>query len=124
MPAAKSTRYPVRVGELADAIREHLELKRRRGADPSEVEREEHEALAPVTRSHPVVVAPPPIEDDAHDELELIPETHAPAQNGAGPNGRDSTEEEGDGELGDATQEYHVIDDGLLAGRDWLDETA
>jgi hypothetical protein len=36
------------MGLLDDAIREHLELKRRSGADPAVVEREEHEALAPV----------------------------------------------------------------------------
>jgi hypothetical protein len=36
------------VGLLDDAIREHLELKRLRGAHPSEVSREEHEALGPV----------------------------------------------------------------------------
>ena len=45
------------MGDLDDAIREHLELKRRRGADPDEVAREEHEALLPVTRGHPIVVA-------------------------------------------------------------------
>jgi hypothetical protein len=33
------------MGLLDDAIREHLELKRRRGADPEEVAREEDEAL-------------------------------------------------------------------------------
>src|ERR1700760_851808 len=33
------------MGLLDDAIREHLELKRQRGADPGEVAREEHEAL-------------------------------------------------------------------------------
>jgi hypothetical protein len=33
------------MGLLDDAIREHLELKRRRGADPAEVAREQHEAL-------------------------------------------------------------------------------
>ena len=33
------------MGLLDDAIREHLELKRRRGADPGEVERQEHEVL-------------------------------------------------------------------------------
>jgi hypothetical protein len=38
-----------RMGLLDDAIREHLELKRQRGADPSEVAREQREALdAPV----------------------------------------------------------------------------
>ena len=46
------------MSELSDAIREHLDLKRQRGADPAEVAREEQEALAPVTRSHPIVVAP------------------------------------------------------------------
>jgi hypothetical protein len=38
------------MGLLDDAIREHLDLKRRRGADPTEVEREEAEALGPVRR--------------------------------------------------------------------------
>jgi hypothetical protein len=33
------------MGLLDDAIREHLELKRSRGADPNEVERQEREAL-------------------------------------------------------------------------------
>ena len=33
------------MGLLDDAIREHLELKRARGADPTEVERQEREAL-------------------------------------------------------------------------------
>jgi hypothetical protein len=36
------------MGLLDDAIREHLDLKRRRGADPTEVEREEREVLGPV----------------------------------------------------------------------------
>jgi hypothetical protein len=40
----------VRMGLLDDAIREHLELKRRRGADPGEVARAQHEALDPVER--------------------------------------------------------------------------
>jgi hypothetical protein len=38
------------MGLLDDAIREHLELKRRRGADPADVAREQHEALDPVDR--------------------------------------------------------------------------
>ncbi|HEX4806429.1 MAG TPA: hypothetical protein VFU94_11060 [Conexibacter sp.] len=38
------------MGLLDDAIREHLDLKRRRGADPAEVARLEHEALGPVRR--------------------------------------------------------------------------
>jgi hypothetical protein len=39
------------VGLLDDAIREHLDLKRRRGADPAEVEKLEREALGPVRRN-------------------------------------------------------------------------
>ena len=39
------------MGLLDDAIREHLELKRRHGADASEVERQEQEALGPARRS-------------------------------------------------------------------------
>jgi hypothetical protein len=38
------------MGLLDDAIREHLELKRRHGADPQEVERQEHEALGAARR--------------------------------------------------------------------------
>jgi hypothetical protein len=40
----------VRMGLLDDAIREHLELKRLRGADPGEVARAENDALGPVQR--------------------------------------------------------------------------
>ncbi len=36
------------MGLLDDAIREHLELKRLRGADPGRVAHEEHEAFGPV----------------------------------------------------------------------------
>lgn len=39
-----------RMGMLDDAIREHLELKRLRGADPGEVARAENEALGPLQR--------------------------------------------------------------------------
>ncbi|MGA9857736.1 MAG: hypothetical protein WBQ18_07720 [Solirubrobacteraceae bacterium] len=39
------------MGLLDDAIREHLDLKRRRGADPAEVQRAEREALGPVRRN-------------------------------------------------------------------------
>jgi hypothetical protein len=41
------------MGLLDDAIRDHLELKRRRGADPSEIAREEREALEPVFPDEP-----------------------------------------------------------------------
>jgi hypothetical protein len=38
------------MGLLDEAIREHLDLKRRRGADPTDIERAEREALGPVRR--------------------------------------------------------------------------
>jgi hypothetical protein len=41
------------MGLLEDAIREHLELKRLRGADPAEVAREQHEALDPPPGQEP-----------------------------------------------------------------------
>jgi hypothetical protein len=48
------------MGLLDDAIHEHLELKRLRGADPSEVIQEEREAFGPVLRgegAEPTAVA-------------------------------------------------------------------
>jgi hypothetical protein len=41
------------MGLLDDAIRDHLDLKRRRGADPTEIAREEREALEPVFPDEP-----------------------------------------------------------------------
>ncbi len=38
------------MGLLDDAIRDHLDLRRRRGADPTDIERAEQEALGPVRR--------------------------------------------------------------------------
>jgi hypothetical protein len=56
------------MGLLDDAIREHLDLKRRRGADPAELERAEREALGPVRRKGEVAVADHP--DGAHEPLD------------------------------------------------------
>jgi hypothetical protein len=51
------------MGLLDEAIKEHLELKRRRGADAGEVAREEAEALGPVRRDR----APEPEPEEAAD---------------------------------------------------------
>jgi hypothetical protein len=48
------------MGLLDDAIREHLELKRRHGADPEEVARQERAALAPPDAEEPRVAEPLP----------------------------------------------------------------
>ncbi len=45
------------MGLLDEAIREHLDLQRRRGADPAEVERAEREALGPVRRNRDAPVS-------------------------------------------------------------------
>jgi len=62
------------MGLLDEAIKEHLELKRRHGADPGEVARLEHEALGPARRDpapaavdEPVAAAPV-ADDDLFDD--------------------------------------------------------
>jgi hypothetical protein len=42
------------MGLLDDAIREHMELKRLRGADPTVIAQQEHDALGPVLREEDV----------------------------------------------------------------------
>ena len=65
------------MGLLDDAIREHLELKRLRGADPSEVAREQREALDPVPRDgHP---ARSEHQEEPSDGLEFAEEASEPA---------------------------------------------
>jgi hypothetical protein len=61
------------MGLLDEAIREHLELKRRSGADPSEIAREEQAALTPV---FPEEHAGPGRGDvrAGHEALEATPE--------------------------------------------------
>ena len=59
------------MGLLDEAIKEHLELKRRHGADPGEVARLEHEALGPARRD-PGAVAPvvePVVEEPAAEPV-------------------------------------------------------
>ena len=70
------------MGLLDDAIREHLDLKRRRGADPTDVERAEREALGPVRRvaeghEDPELELSPPEGHDYSDHPELAPEPTA-----------------------------------------------
>lgn len=65
------------MGLLDDAIREHLDLKRRRGADPTEVEREEREVLGPVHRRGEELAANEPEFEELHpDEYEPAPLAH------------------------------------------------
>jgi hypothetical protein len=82
------------MGLLDDAIREHLELKRRRGADPTEIEREESEALGPVRRGDvelddaspdgPDADEPAGLEDPGAAYAEEPPVERAPRTNDVG----------------------------------------
>jgi hypothetical protein len=66
------------MGLLDDAIREHLELKRRHGADPQEVARQEDEALGPIGGEesgdeHEAEEPPAPREAPPEPEPEPLP---------------------------------------------------
>ena len=66
------------MGLLDDAIREHLELKRRRGADPDEVARAEQDALGPPGR-------PTPLEDTAAAQVSEVDPNGAEAGESTAP---------------------------------------
>ena len=63
------------MGLLEDAIREHLDLKRQHGADPTEVAAEEREALGPVQRT-----AEPAVIDDADVDEDVAPPHDEPPE--------------------------------------------
>jgi hypothetical protein len=65
------------MGLLDDAIREHLDLKRRRGGDPADIERAEREALGPVRRGPEVAAEDVAPDSDLEPGAEhLDPEEH------------------------------------------------
>ena len=72
------------MGLLDDAIREHLDLKRRRGADPTEIERAEREALGPVRRGPELTgkeqVAPQEPSSPSEPEYPAVPEADYPPE--------------------------------------------
>src|SRR5436309_308765 len=68
------------MGLLDEAIREHLELKRRHGADPAEVAQLEREAFGPARRGpEPLEVPPPAGEVEPVDPALVEPEEDVPA---------------------------------------------
>jgi hypothetical protein len=83
------------MGLLDDAIREHLELKRRRGADADEVTRLEQEALGPPQRGEfagataPAEPAEPAPETADHPVAEPAPDPEPEPE----PDPRDTAEE-------------------------------
>ena len=70
------------MGLLDDAIREHLELKRRRGADPAEVEKQEREALGPVGAAAVEQRAAPPPDEPPAADFDDDPDPFADAHQG------------------------------------------
>jgi hypothetical protein len=93
------------MGLLDAAIRDHLELKRLRGADPDEVAREQEEALAPVLDVQDVEVEEEPfatesfdLEPDGSSQVDATSEgdagmTAPPAQHADPPQGGQETAE-------------------------------
>jgi hypothetical protein len=78
------------MGLLDDAIREHLELKRKHGANPDDVARQEQEALGPgqrnefaqpqgATQAPPEPAPEPEVESEAPPVYEAPPTFEAPA---------------------------------------------
>jgi hypothetical protein len=57
------------MGLLDDAIREHLELKRRHGAPDTELEQAEQEALGPARRDAVAEVGVPPLDEVPGEEV-------------------------------------------------------
>ncbi len=96
------------MGLLDDAIREHLDLKRRRGADPAEVARLEQEALGPVRRE-PVPAEPAADEHREHAPEPAVEHPH-PADEGRHPDDRThvlAPEDRREPPHGDALFEHH-----------------
>ncbi len=84
------------MGLLDDAIREHLELKRLRGADPGLISREESEAFGPVWSGEPA------------DDDDEIAAPKAPAHQDAPPAGHDPAQSEGFSNVGQETAELDM----------------
>src|SRR3954468_9489570 len=60
------------MGLLDDAIREHLELKRRHGVPDDELERAEQEALGPARRDASAGAGLPPLEEVPGEEVGAV----------------------------------------------------
>ncbi|MGA2470462.1 MAG: hypothetical protein ABSG64_07210 [Solirubrobacteraceae bacterium] len=121
------------MGDLDDAIREHLELKRLHGADPHEVARLEHEALGAVPRGEDAAFALP-VEPEPHLRATSEEAVHAtyehvaplPAAYESAPlPAYERAAHYANGEIaaavdnGEATQEFHIE-----VEERWADESA
>ena len=57
------------MGDLDDAIREHIELKRRHGASESDLSRQEQEALGPARREAPAAPDPDDLPETGAEQV-------------------------------------------------------
>jgi len=95
------------MGLLEDAIREHLELKRLRGADPAEVAREQHEALDPRPNVQPAAWTEDHVAENGGEAGAQQPADEVPA----GPEGAaDATAAGESGRLSNVGQETAELD--------------
>ena len=122
------------MGLLDDAIREHLDLKRRHGANAAEVARQEQEALGPVRREAAAAPAaeevqgddasyePTPSERAHQDELygeepiydeDLVEERDEPEEDED-----EDEDEDGDGDILDQPTEGYSAEEYRKAGHD------
>ncbi len=99
------------MGSLDDAIREHLELKRLRGADPGDVARAEQDALGPVRGD----ASAAPVEHAAHSDTQTSASRSFFSESG-------STHEESPSTLGVTSQETVEINMEAELGRGVEDE--
>jgi hypothetical protein len=93
------------MGLLDDAIREHLDLKRRRGGDPTEIERAERDALGPVRRGPEVAQE----QEEAFEESSAY--DHEPVADDHG--------ELGTSGAYDHEQEHDGLESGHIAESEW-----
>jgi hypothetical protein len=92
------------MGLLDDAIREHLELKRSHGADPTEVERQEREALGAPRHGEFASPAGEAQQQPVDAEQQLVDAEAPPvdAEAPAAPEPEPEAEAEPEGQAGDA----------------------
>jgi hypothetical protein len=109
--AAGAVWFAGAMGLLDEAIREHLELKRRRGGDPSAIAREEREALAPG-----VAGVPEDEGEEVHNQLRQEAEV-APAP-GAAPAAAHEPAEDRIADLSVGAQETAELDMQAVMGED------
>jgi hypothetical protein len=120
------------MGLLDDAIREHLDLKRRQGADPGEIARKEREALEPVLPDEPATWGeepspqleaplegwedPTPVAEEQHAHEEAMPGTE-PRQEAFAPEPDAHVPAADFSSMGQETVEFDMSE--LLGGGDY-----